>query len=58
MNDIQATVAIVRGLIQLGITAEEYQEAVNNPDMTNEELAEHLESNAYKIRQLRDIDHD
>lgn len=58
MNDIQAAVFIMRGLIQLGITLEDYQAAVSNPDMSPEELAALLRGNSDRIRELLDREHE
>lgn len=57
MNDIQAAVFIMRGLIQLGITLDDYQAAISNPDMSADELAKLLRNNSDRIRQLIEEDH-
>lgn len=53
----QAIVQLMRVLVQLGISVEQYRAAVNNPDMSDEELAEHINSNTDKLLELRDRDH-
>lgn len=57
MNDIQAAVFIMRGLIQLGITLDDYQAAISNPDMSADELAKLLRNNSDRIRELIEEDH-
>ncbi len=57
MSDIAGLVSLVRALTQLGITAEQYTAAANNPDMSDEELAEVLQANSDKIQELMDRDH-
>lgn len=57
MSDLNAAVSLMRGLLQLGITAEEFKTAADNPDISDEELAEKLASNSDRIRELRDRDH-
>jgi len=57
MSDIAGIISLVRALTQLGITAEQYAEAANNPDMSDEELAERLALNTDTIEDLRDKDH-
>lgn len=57
MNDIQAAVFIMRGMIQLGITLDDYQAAISNPDMSADELAQLLRNNADRIRELIEEDH-
>lgn len=57
MNDIQAAVFIMRGLIQLGITLDDYQAAISNPDMSADELAQLLRNNSDRIRELIEEDH-
>lgn len=57
MNDIQAAVFIMRGLIHLGITLDDYQTAISNPDMSDDELAKLLRNNSDRIRQLIEEDH-
>jgi hypothetical protein len=56
MNTLGA-IQIIRGLIQLGITAEQYKAAVNNPEMSDEDLAKHLSSNQDKLEELKARDH-
>lgn len=58
MNDIQAAVFIMRGLIQLGITLDDYQTAISNPDMSADELAQLLRNNSDKIKALLDREHE
>jgi len=53
----QAIVQLMRVLVQLGISVEQYRAAVNNPDMSDEELAEHINANTDKLLELRDRDH-
>jgi len=55
--DLQTVVYLTRALVQLGITAEQYKATVNNPDMTDTELAEHLKGNSVKITELRNKTH-
>lgn len=50
----QAIVYIIKALVQLGISVEQYREAVDNPDMTDEELAERIKSNTDAIEALKD----
>ena len=57
MNDIQAAVFIMRGLIQLGITLDDYRTAMANPDMSADELAQLLRNNSDRIRELIEEDH-
>lgn len=57
MSDIAGIISLVRALTQFGITAEQYAEAVNNPDMSDAELAERLALNTDTIEDLRDRDH-
>lgn len=58
MNDIQAAVFIMRGLIQLGITLDDYQAAISNPDMSADELAQLLRNNNDRIKGLLDREHE
>lgn len=55
--DAQAIVHLMRALVQLGISVEQYREAVNNPDISDEELAERIQSNTDKIKALQDREH-
>lgn len=55
--DAQAVVFLLRALVQLGISVEQYRVALDNPDMTDEELAEHIKSNSDKIEELLNKDH-
>lgn len=55
---MRETITFIRALISLGVTVEQYREAVNNPDMSDEELAERLQSNQDRIQELMDRDHD
>ena len=57
MSDIAGIISLVRALTQFGITAEQYAAAKNNPDMTDEELAEVLQANSDQIQELLDRDH-
>lgn len=57
MSDIQAAIYIMRGLIQLGITLDDYQAAISNPDMSADELAKLLRNNSDRIRELIEEDH-
>lgn len=57
MNDIQAAIYIMRGLIQLGITLDDYRAAISNPDMSADELAKLLRNNSDRIRELIEEDH-
>lgn len=57
MSNINGVIALMRALTQFGITAEQYQHVFSNPDMSDEDLAEHLASNSDKMRELRDRDH-
>ena len=57
MSDLNGVIAIMRALTQFGITAEQYQKLFDNPDMSDEDLAEHLANNSDKMRELRDRDH-
>lgn len=58
MSDIQAAIYIMRGLIQLGITLDDYQAAISNPDMSADELAQLLRNNSDKIKALLDREHE
>jgi hypothetical protein len=58
MNDIQAAVFIMRGLIQLGITVEDFRETMSNPDMSADELATLLRGNSDRIKELLDREHE
>ena len=58
MSELQAAVYIMRGLIQLGITLEDYHAAISNPDMTPDELAKLLRSNNDRIKELLDREHE
>jgi hypothetical protein len=55
--DVQTVVYLTRALLQLGVSVEQYRAAASNPDMSDEELANHLKSNSDKIQELRDKDH-
>jgi hypothetical protein len=57
MSDIAGIIQLMRALTQFGITAEQYQQALNNPDMSDEELVEHIGLNSDRIAELRDKDH-
>lgn len=58
MKGIESAVMIMRGLILLGITAEDFRAAIANPDMPADELAALLRNNSDRIRELMDRDHD
>lgn len=58
MNDAQAAVFLMRGLIQLGITLDDYKTAISNPDMTPDELANLLRNNNDRIKELLDREHE
>jgi hypothetical protein len=58
MNDAQAAVFLMRGLIQLGITLDDYQTAISNPDMSPEDLAQLLRNNNDRIKELLDREHE
>ena len=57
MTDAQAAVFLMRGLIQLGITLDDYRTAMANPDMSADELAQLLRNNNDRIRELIEEDH-
>lgn len=57
MKDVESAVMIMRGLILLGITAEDFRAAIANPDMSDAELAQLLRGNSELIRGLIDRDH-
>lgn len=57
MRDIESAVMIMRGLILLGITIEDFRAAIANPDMPAEELATLLRNNSDRIRELIEKDH-
>lgn len=50
-------VQIMRLLVQLGVSAEQYRAAVNNPDMSDTELEDHIASNSDKLKELQDKAH-
>lgn len=56
-DDMQAAVFLMRGLIQLGITIDDFRAAIANPDMPADELAELLRNNSDRIRELIEKDH-
>lgn len=58
MKDIESAVMIMRGLILLGITLDDFRAAIANPDMPGDELAELMRNNSDRIRELMDRDHD
>ena len=57
MSDILGVIQLMRALTQFGITAEQYAEAINNPDMTDEQLAAHLARNSNVISELLEREH-
>ena len=51
------TIAALRLLVQIGITVEQYQAAVSNPDLSDDALAALLSDNQGCIDELLDEDH-
>ena len=51
-------ITAIRLLLQIGITVEQYRQAVNNSNMSDDDLLVLLQGNQDKIDQLLNINHD
>ena len=50
-------VRLSRSLLALGISFEQYRQISQNPDMSDEDLAEHLGVNTQTLQELKDKEH-